>query len=221
MKHVKGRVVIKLDLDSKNFHVFSNGAKIIMERDWNNFNYRSKSPVQGEVVSADNITIGATILLHHNSVQETYLINDHTEISGQLIADRIRYYSVPEENCYIWRDVDGKWKPLKNFVTGLRVFKPYTGVLHGVAPVQYKNCLYITSGVLAGKIVRTLKASDYEIIFQGDLGREERIIRCRYFPEDPGNIRNEIIAIDNELTDECKKGRILVGLTTLDAKPIT
>ena len=221
MKHLEKRVVVKMDMSSKARYRFANGQEIIMERDTDNMNYRYKQPVNAEVVSAEGIPAGVKILIHHHGVQPTYQIFDHGELSGDNETSQIKYFSIPEEACYVWQDKSGRWNPLKDFATGLRVFKAYSGVLHGVAPIPIKNTLYITSGIFEGKIVRTLKAADYEIIFMNDQGRDESIIRCRYHEDDPDHIRNEIIAIDEDLTKKLKNGSILVGITPNDAHPIT
>ena len=89
------------------------------------------------------------------------------------------------------------------------------GVDHKLIP----NVLYITSGELEGKVAHTLKACDYEIIFMGDKGVEERVIRCRHF-EDEINEREEIIGIDIEMTKRVKKGDLLIGIASNDAKSI-
>jgi hypothetical protein len=102
--------------------------------------------------------------------------------------------------------------PLKGFATGLRVFIPYKGVIEGIPNEQIKNVLYITSGEFKGKVVHTLKACDYEIIFIGTKGVEERIIRCRHF-EDECNEREEIVCVDQYLTDKVNKAELLIGIS--------
>jgi len=72
--------------------------------------------------------------------------------------------------------------------------------------------LYLTSGEYANKVAHTLKACDYEIIFQGDDGREKRVVRCRHY-EDEMNEREELIAIDDYLTEQVNDGELLVGLS--------
>ena len=63
----------------------------------------------------------------------------------------------------------------------------------------------------------TLRSSDYEIIFQNEKGREERVIRLRYH-NGQDTERNEVVAIDDYLTEEVKNGNILIGLKdTLNA----
>jgi len=62
-----------------------------------------------------------------------------------------------------------------------------------------------------------LKACDYEIIFQGVNGREERLIRFRHFPNQEHE-REEVIAVDGYLTDLVNKGKLLIGLSPTNAK---
>lgn len=66
----------------------------------------------------------------------------------------------------------------------------------------------------------TLKASDYEMVFQGVNGREQRVIRCRHFGIDNNHEREEIIGIDHETTQLVEKGVIYLGLSSKDCKPI-
>ena len=60
---------------------------------------------------------------------------------------------------------EGEWNPIEPFATALRVFRPYEGVIEGIPPTQLKNALFVTSGDLKGKVVSTIKASDYCIVF--------------------------------------------------------
>ncbi|HXP51572.1 MAG TPA: hypothetical protein VN922_16565, partial [Bacteroidia bacterium] len=131
---------------------------------------------------------------------------------------RINYYSVPEDQIFLWRDGD-TWKPLKGYATGLRVFRPYRGILHGIEPTKIKDTLYITSGALTGKVCHTLKAVDYCIIFQDVTGREGQVIRFRH-SDDEEIPREEIVCISHSLTEELEAGDIWIGLTPRDAKPI-
>jgi hypothetical protein len=120
----------------------------------------------------------------------------------------------------MWREGKGSiWNALNNFVTGLRIFEPYIGILQGIDATLIKNKIYITSGGLAGNVVATVISSDYEIIYQDDDGTEGKIIRLRYYPD--GNDRNEIIAIEPELTDKVKSGYLLVGYNISDAKKLS
>jgi hypothetical protein len=213
LKHTYGRVIISIDLEGKNSHTFSNGDKIYIGKQFNNLNRRETEPVNAIVISGDKILKGSEILIHPNAIIDSNKIFGFNED----ISD-VKYYSIPSDQCYLWKN-ENNWQPLKGFVTGLRVFEEYKGSLIGVDHTKIPNVLYITSGKLEGKVVHTLKACDYEIIFMGSKGVEERVIRCRHF-ENEINEREEIIGIDTEMTKKVKKGELLIGISSNDAKCI-
>lgn len=214
LKYVDGKVIISIDLEGKNSHTFADGTKIYIGRQYNNLNRRETEPVNAYVVSAENIPTGCEILIHPNAIHDTNKIFGFREDDTT-----VRYYSIPQEQCFIWKDENGEWKPLKGFATGLRVYEEYKGIIEGVEPKKIKNVLYITSGELEGKVVRTLHACDYEIIFMGEKGVEEKVIRCRHY-ENEINEREEIIAIDDELTKKVIDMELMVGISPSDAKYI-
>jgi hypothetical protein len=212
------RVIIKVDLESKNSHTFKDGTKIKLERVYDNFNMRYVKPVNAEVVSANGIPEGAEILIHHNATHDTYKIFNYQRPTAEASSD-MQYFSIPIEECFMWRDKKGStWNALNNFITGLRIFEPYTGFLQGIDPTLVKNKIYVTSGELEGSVVGTVISSDYEIIYQNDDGTEGKIIRLRYYPE--GNDRNEVISIEHEFTNKVKNGELLVGYNISDAKKL-
>jgi hypothetical protein len=213
LKHTHGRVIISVDMESKNSHTFQNGQKIFIGRQFNNFNRRETHPVNAFVIDAENIPAGSEILIHPNSTQDSYKIfNFDDELSD------VRYYSIPEQECYLWKDGEN-WMPLKGYATGLRVFVPYKGIIDGIPNDLIKNVLYITSGEFKGKVVQTLKSCDYEIIFMGAKGVEERVIRCRHF-EDEWNEREEIVGVDEYLTEQVNKGELLIGISEDKSKTL-
>jgi hypothetical protein len=220
MIHAKGRVVVSVDLEYKNHHTFSDGTTIRLERQYENFNRRITEPVNAIVVSAEGIPAGAEILMHHNAVHATYEILNARTLSGADTGTTVKYYAIPEEECYLWR-ADGtlEWTPCKGFTTALRVFEPYRGLLEGIEPTKLKNTLYITHGDLKGEVVRCLHACDYEIVYRDRNGRENRIIRLRHF-EGEENPREEIICILNELTEKVNTGDLFVGLSASDCAPL-
>lgn len=219
LKAPKNRVIVKVDLESKNTHTFEDGTKIRLERQYDNFNMRYVKPTNAIVVDAKGVPENSEILIHHNATHDTYRIFNYQSPTKEASSD-IKYYSIPEEECFLWREnSNSTWKPLNNFVTALRLFEPYKGYLEGIEPSEIKNKLYITSGEFKGLVCGTLKGSDYQIIFQGEDGREKSIIRLRHF-ENEENIREEIVYIDNEMTKKVKKGQILVGITKSDAKKL-
>jgi hypothetical protein len=209
------RVIIKVDLESKNSHTFKDGTKIKLERVYDNFNMRYVKPVNATVVAAKDIPEGAEILIHHNATHDTYKLFNYLKPTAEASSD-IQYFSIPIEECFLWRNGQNEaWQPLNNFITGLRIFEPYTGFLEGIPPALIKNKIYITSGELTGKVATTLISSDYEIIYQNDDGTDGRIIRLRYYND--GNERNEIIAIDHSLTDRVLNNEVLIGYSISDA----
>jgi hypothetical protein len=218
LKAPNNRVIIKVDLESKNSHTFKDGTKIKLERVYDNFNMRYVKPVNAEVVDAKDIPTGAEILIHHNATHDTYKIFNYQRPTTEASSD-IQYFSIPIEECFMWREGKGSiWNALNNFVTALRIFKPYKGMLQGIEPEVMNNKLYITSGELKGRAVNTVISSDYEIIYQNDDGTEGRIIRLRYYPD--GNDRNEIIAINDNMTELIENGDLLVGYNKSDAKQL-
>ena len=212
------RVIIKVDLESKNSHTFKDGTKIKLERQYDNFNMRYVKPVNAEVVNAKDIPEGAEILIHHNATHDTYKIFNYQRPTAEASSD-IQYFSIPIEECFMWRTEKGStWNALNNFITGLRIFEPYNGFLQGIEPSLIKNKIYVTSGELAGNVVGTVISSDYEIIYQNDDGTEGKIIRLRYYPE--GNDRNEVISVEHEYTERVNNGELLVGYSISDAKKL-
>ena len=127
MLAVEGRVVISVDLESKNSHTFSDGTKIRLEREYNNLNQRETKPVNAIVIDGEDIESGSQILIHPNVTHDTYKIFDMTRLSGEVESSGIKYFSVPVEKCFAWLDGE-TWKPLKSFEFGLRVYKPYDGI---------------------------------------------------------------------------------------------
>lgn len=218
LKAAQGRIVLEVDIRKKESHRFSDGTTIYLARGQNNFNLRQWHPVNGVVVASDQVPPGTEVLFQYNGIQDTFRVFNYKTLSGYDIASDIRYYSIPEEMAYAYLEND-KWKPLKGYAFGLRVFKPYKGFLTGIEPTQIKDTLYCQTGELAGKAVRTLKASDYEICFQDTNGQEGNIICFQHFP-DEDNVKENVIMIDHDLTNQVHSGELIVGLTKSTAKPI-
>lgn len=210
--HVYGRVIISIDLDYKNGHTFETGERIYIGRQFNNLNRRETEPVNAHVISAEYIPEGSEILIHPNAIIDSNKIFGFSEDETT-----VRYYSIPEDQCYLWKDENDEWQPLKNYATGLRIYEEYKGPIIGVEPKKIKNTLYITSGELRGKAVRTLNASDYEIVFMGLSGKEERVIRCRHY-ENEFHEREEIVGVDENLTKKIKKRDLMIGISPESAK---
>lgn len=220
LKHIEGKIIVQVDLESKNWHTFSHGAKIRLERQFNNLNRRETEPVNAIVISGENIPSGSEILIHPNAPSETNKIHNYQQLSGKETGSDIKYYSIPEDQCFIWKDESGEWKPIPPYETALRVFKPYAGMLEGIEPTKLKDVLYVTSGELSRKCVATIQACDYQIVFQDTNGKEGNIIRFRPFGDEKTGREEEAIAILHYETEMVQIGEYLVGITVSDAKPI-
>lgn len=216
LKVPKGRVLLRVDTDFKNNYniIGENGKEVTLrlERNVENLNMREVAPVEGICLYSDYIPENAIVAVNHNSFHPTNEVFDHSQLSGEEIASGIKIYSVPEVECYLWRKPNNsEWQPLKGFAIGLRVFEPYMGALEGIEPTLIKDTLYVKTGIFKGKVVRTVKAADYEMVIRGTSGREERIIRFRNFEQ--YNDREEVLYVEPELTAKVKNGLLLVGLT--------
>jgi hypothetical protein len=221
LTHVDNRIAVRVDMERKNSHTFSDGTKIELARKYDNFNLRYVNPVNAIVVSADGIPERSEILIHHNSAHDTNRVFNYTSLSGDDIASNIRHFSIPESEAFAWYDKESKsWMPLPGFDFALNVFRPYKGIIQNVEPTQLKDTLLITTGEYKGLVVRTLKASNYCIIFQDITGREGNLIRIRSSEDTKTQRECEIVAIDHTLTKLYNDGELLAGINKSDAKPI-
>lgn len=214
------RLFIVCDKEYKNSHSFDNGEVISLQRKFDCFDRKYTQPVNAIVIDSAIIPKGAEVLLHHNATHGTYELPDYIGLDGEHLSGNERYFSIPETECYAWRINGSEWNPTPGFEFGLRIFKPYEGGLVGILPKHIKNKLLITSGEYCGKAVMTKGACDYEVIFQDSNGREGRLIRLRHFEKEEANIREEIVAVDYETTENIESGKYLVGLSPSDAKYI-
>lgn len=218
MKAIEGRVVIKVDVEQKNFTTFKDGTTIRIERDFNNLDKKYTQQVLGEVVDAEYIPTGALVLFHHNAIHDVNVVFDHGKLSGEAVSSGVKIISITEGECFFWKKKAAEtWNPMKNFCTALRVFEPYNGFIEGIEPKLIPNVLYLSSGEYKGKVMQVVKAADYEITFRNESGIDEKIIRCRHF-EDEDNDREELIGVRHDLTEKVSRGALLVGISPSDAK---
>lgn len=214
LKHVKGRVIVKVDIDSKDSHTFADGTKIEYARRFNNLDRNHTQPVNAIVISGEGIKKGAEIIVHFNSIHDSNRIFDYKDGN-----DKIQYYSIHEGMCFAWHD--GKeWLPLPPYDFGLRVFQPYEGKLYGIAPKLLKDTLFVTTGGLKNKTVKTISHSDMQIVFQDKNGREGNLIRFRPFGDEKNQREEESIAVLEDITDKILSGEYLIGMNSRDAKSI-
>jgi len=215
LRHIEGKVIVKVDVDGKDSWTFENGQKIEYKRRFNNFNQRETQPVNAFVISGEGMKKGSEILIHANSIHDTNRIFDYKEDNKS-----VQYFSIQNEMCFAWYDEDKKeWQPLPPYELALRVFEPYDGIITNIEPKQLKDTLFVLSGEFKNKVVRTLVACDYQIIYQGKNGREQSLIRFR--PSGTEEREAEAIAILDEITEKVLSGKLLIGFTTSDAKPFS
>ncbi len=218
--HTEDRIVVKLDIENKYSWAFESGQKIRYERNFNNFNRRETQPVNVIVISGEGIPKDAEMLVDHNALHETNRINDYKNSFENDGSDRVRYFSIPIYECYAWREKGGEFHPMYPFDFALRIFEPYKGLLEGIEPKLIENTLYVTSGELKGNVVKTVLAADYQIIFQDTNGRENNLIVFRPFGNEKRKMPEEAEAILHDKTEQINKGKLLVGYSIKDAKPI-
>jgi hypothetical protein len=214
LQYIEGRVIVKVDIDGKDSWTFENGQKIEYKRRFNNFNRSQTEPVNAIVISGEGIKKGAEILVHFNAIHDSNRIFDYKESN-----ESVQYYSVHNDMCFAWLD-DGIWQPLPPYAFAWRVFKPYEGLIANIEPTLVKDVLFVTSGELKSKVVKTVKAADFTITAQGADGREINLIRFRPFGDERNKREEEAIAVMHEITDKVLSGEYLIGLTTRDAKTI-
>lgn len=217
--HTEGRIIISVDTEGKNSHTFENGTTIRIERKYDNFDRKHTQPVNAIVISGENIPEGAEIIIHHNATDEVNLIHNYKSLAGTDVASSIKYFSIRESEAFAYRD--GKeWLPLPGYDFALRVFKPYNGILEGVEPTLIKGVLFVTTGEYKNNVCITLKACDYQLVFQDITGREKNLIRFRSSENVQEQRECEVVAYHNEYTKKVLSGDLLVGLTKIEAKPL-
>jgi hypothetical protein len=215
LKAPKGRIIISIDLDYKNWVNIGFGTNLRLERDNDNLDRKYTAPTNAYVIDAENIPIGAEIIVQHNCDHDT---NRIFSVDEDMDVQNLHYYSIPVEAAYIWRLGEDEWKPCENFALGLRVFEPYNGIIEGVLPKELKDTIFITSDCdIKGKVVKTLKASLYEMCFNDSNSKEKRIIRIRH-SENTNYDREEVVVICNYLTQKVKNKELLIGVNIKNAK---
>lgn len=217
LKAVEGRVVVSIDHQYKNEVAF-NGGTINLLRHMNNLDRTYTQPVNAIVLDCPYIPKGSEILVHHNAMQDTYRIFNYKQIGGEDAASEVKYYSIPEGFCFIWKDENNTWQPIKPFETALRIFIPYKGFIQGIDHTKIADTLFVTSGELNGKAVKTLKSCDYCITFKDINGKDGRVIRFRPYGDEREKRDEEAIAIIHEITDKILSDEYLIGIDISDAK---
>lgn len=219
LKAAPGRILLKVDTDFKNNYSLTKDITIRLERNVENLNHRETMPVQGICIEdRPDVPKGAMVLFHHNSAHASNQVFNYSGLSGEEIASGVGIFAIPESECYLWKTKEmADWMPINGFAIGERVYEPYTGVLKGIPHKKIKDSLYVKSGNYKGNVVRTLKSCDYEMVFRGEDGKENRIIRFRtFYPQ--MNEREEVLFVDEKLTKLVNKGKIMIGLSETDCR---
>lgn len=127
---------------------------------------------------------------------------------------------------YSTNPIISEWHPTKYYAIAERVYEPYTGIFHGIKPSVIKNTLLIKTGELKGKIVHIVKNGQYEIIYQDTNGKPNQIL-VTFHVEDQNelydpilNAKQEITAVNWQLTERYLNVELLTGLTEDNCKPI-
>lgn len=215
IKHTDGRVVVKINIQGKNYHRFESGMEIRRERQFNNLNFRETTPVNCIVISAEDIPTKVEILVDYHAIHDSNKIFDYKDKSPY-----IKYYSIKKDDCFLWLDENKQWQPLPPYQLALRVFKKYDGVISWMKPELLDKILYVTTGELKGKIVSTLLGCDYECVFQDINGREGN--RIRFLPDGNPSVNKEpeAVAIRGDLMEELQKETLILGYNIKDAKTL-
>ncbi len=215
LKHAPGRVVIKCDTNYKENETLSSGLVLGRPRDWNQFDMKIKNPTQAIVISAEYIPKGAIVLIGHTTIHDTNRIFNYKEVSGS----DVNYYSIPENQVFLWRMGNEEWKTIFPFETALKIWKPYKGFLVAVEPTFLKDTLFVTSGELKWKAVKTVKSSDYVVTYrEPSTGKERKLLRFRPFGNEKEHREPEAIGEAEDITQAILNDEYLIGIELSDAK---
>ena len=216
MKAIKTNIIIRMNVRQKEWYQLAEGVVIEWQRTYN-FNLREDRASYGYAVDGGNVPSGAPILCHHLSTEPSYLIENDTILSEVERKEGFRIFSIPIDMCFAYLK-DDEWIPCKDFLITERLYVPYKGKLEGIGNQLVKNRMFVISGYdewgevdLSGKCVVSLDNTDYEIIFHREDNKEYRLIRSR---------SREIIAVDEQLTKDLKKGKYLKGLSPTNCKAL-
>jgi hypothetical protein len=95
LEHTEKRIIVSVDTTSKENYRFGNGVVLKMFPNTNQLDKRFTQPTNGIVVSAENIPIGAEVLIEHNSAHPTNEIFEYKSDNPD-----IKYYIILLNN---WR----------------------------------------------------------------------------------------------------------------------
>jgi len=218
MKAIRGQIIMKMDVTQKMKYRLTDDVTIQIEKGYN-FNLREDRSSMGYVIDGDSLPVGAKLLCHHLSIEESYRIWDESILTEEEKKEGFKVFSIPIDMAFCYM-VENEWVPCKNFLITKRIFKPYNGVLVGIEPKVVKNRLFILKGVdewdgevtdLSNKVCIVTENSDYQIIWHDTDNREYSLIRTRH---------RELMGVDEGMTNQVKSGTLLVGYTVSDCEKL-
>lgn len=205
------RILCTVDTDLKNHYQLTEDINIVLERDVEEYNNRVKMPVNGIVVDGEGFDGGEEVLINHNSAHPVNQLFDH----NLNLPPHVQLYSIPAEEVYIYRkSKDDKWLPTRSYLIVDRIWEQYKGILVGIPPKVITNKLFVLEGEPKHKVVATAKWCDYTIIFQEANGREAHLTRMKA----PDEYQDEVLAIEDGLTEKVLNGDLLIGETAEKAR---
>lgn len=214
---IKTNILLKMNTRQKELYSLMEGVDIEISKGWN-FNLREDRSSMGYIVNGRGLTKGHQALCHHLTIESGNEVTAETILTDDEKKIGFKVFSVDKDMVFATSPDGIEWHPCKDFLITLRIFKPYKGKLKGIEPTVLKDRMYIIKGVdefedeitdLSDKVACTTANSDYQIIWHNEKNREQSLIRTR---------SREILAIDNGMLEDLKKGKLLIGLTVTDCK---
>ena len=219
MKALRKFAIIKINVKQRETYAFENGTEIFQATGYE-FNLRKDRGGRGYCVSCDGIPKGAQILVNYLAMEASYDMPYQREIlTEEEIKEGFQLRNIPQDMIFCYME-NGEWQSFGQVLITKRLFREYKGPLVGIAPEVVKNRLYIVKGKdtwdgeekdLSGLVCAVTLNSDYEAHFHNEQHRPDSVIRT---------LHREIEAIDYGLTKEVEEGKLLVGHSLQDAKPL-
>jgi hypothetical protein len=88
----KDKIIVEVDLESKNSHTFQDGTKIRLERGYDNFNGRYTNPVNGVLIDGMGLKPGTPVIMHHNTIHDTnkvFAIRNKHQQAVEYYVDKV------------------------------------------------------------------------------------------------------------------------------------
>ena len=214
---IKTNILLKMNTRQKEKYALTDNIQIEISKGFN-FNLREDRSSMGYIINGRGLTKGHQALCHHLTIESGNEVTAETILTDDEKKIGFKVFSVDKDMVFATSPDGIKWFPCKDFLITFRIFKPYKGKLKGIEPSVLKDRMYIIKGVdefeeeitdLSDKVACTTVNSDYEIIWHNENNREQSLIRTR---------SREVLAIDNGMLEDLKKGELLMGLSPTNCK---